>query len=80
LPYLRALDLSNNPISRINELDELLAAGEKKGKASVGAGSLKSLIELKLNGCKFREEMLLKPDGAETYKRYVGSFAKRYRC
>ena len=68
LPDLRALDLSNNPIRRVGELDELLAQGEKRGKATVGVGSLKSLIELKLNDCTFREEFLARPNGAETYQ------------
>lgn len=68
LPHLRALDLSNNPIRKISELDELLAEGEKKGKATAGVGSLKSLTELKLNGCLFREQMLQQAKGAEIYQ------------
>ena len=68
LPHLRALDISNNPIRRVQELDELLAQGEKKGKATAGVGGLKSLSELKLNGCLFREQMLSHAKGAETYQ------------
>lgn len=68
LPYLRALDLSENPIRRVNELDELLASGEKKGKANAGTGGLKNLIELKLNGCQFREHTLQQANGDETYQ------------
>lgn len=33
-----------------------------------GIGSLKSLIELKLNGCAFREKMLGEPKGDEKYQ------------
>ncbi|WRT70302.1 uncharacterized protein IL334_007300 [Kwoniella shivajii] len=68
LPDIRALDLSGNPIKHISELDHLRAAGEKKGKANAGAGSLKSLVEIKLNDSPFREKMLQQPDGAEMYK------------
>ncbi|WWC94780.1 hypothetical protein V866_001629 [Kwoniella sp. B9012] len=68
LPDIRALDLSGNPIKNIGELDNLRAAGEKKGKATAGAGSLKSLVEIKLNGCFFREKMLQQPDGPNIYK------------
>jgi nuclear RNA export factor len=68
LPYLRALDLSDNPIHSVKELDELLAASEKKGKANTGLGGLKNLIELKLNGCAFREQTLQKPSGDELYQ------------
>jgi nuclear RNA export factor len=68
LPYLRALDLSNNPIQAVQMLDELLSSGEKKGKANAGTGGLKNLIELKLNGCTFRENTLQKPNGDETYQ------------
>ena len=71
LPNLRALDLSDNPIGRYTELDTLLAQGEKKGKATAGTGGLKSLIELKLNGCTFREEILKKPKGDDIYKQCV---------
>jgi nuclear RNA export factor len=46
-----------------------LAQGEKKGKATAGVGSLKSLIELKLNNCTFREKLLAKPSGDEEYQR-----------
>ena len=73
LPHLRALDLSNNPIRKVNELDELLAEGERKGKATAGVGSLKSLTELKMNGCLFREQMLAHANGAETYQQWVGN-------
>ena len=52
-------------------LDELLSSGEKKGKANAGTGGLKNLIELKLNGCTFRENTLQKPNGDETYQQYV---------
>jgi nuclear RNA export factor len=62
------LDLSNNPIRSASELDNILAEGEKKGKATAGIGSLKSLIELKLNDCSFREAVLAKDGGAETYQ------------
>jgi nuclear RNA export factor len=68
LPYLRALDLSNNPIRTVGELDVLLAQGEKKGKATAGVGSLKSLVELKLTGCTFREKTVAQPNGDETYQ------------
>nr|XP_019044229.1 nuclear RNA export factor 1/2 [Kwoniella bestiolae CBS 10118]OCF23159.1 nuclear RNA export factor 1/2 [Kwoniella bestiolae CBS 10118] len=68
LPDIRALDLSGNPIKNIGELDNLRAAGEKKGKATSGAGSLKSLVEIKLNDCFFRERMLQQPDGPNIYK------------
>lgn len=68
LPHLRALDLSNNPVKNINELDVLLARGEKKGNATAGAGSLKSLVELKLNGCTFRENLLGQENGEEKYQ------------
>lgn len=71
LPYLRALDLSNNPIQAVQMLDELLSSGEKKGKANAGTGGLKNLIELKLNGCTFRENTLQKLSGDETYQQYV---------
>lgn len=37
-------------------------------------GSLKSLVELKLNDCLFREKTLARPDGEAIYKQYV-SFA-----
>lgn len=49
-------------------LDELLSMGERKGKANAGAGGLKNLIELKLNGCVFREKTLEKPNGDELYQ------------
>ena len=68
LQHIRALDLSNNPVRSVAELDVLLARGEKKGNATGGFGSLKSLIELKLNGCEFREKILQEPKGAETYQ------------
>lgn len=68
LPYIRALDLSNNPIAKSDELKHLQSPGEQKGKASSAAGSLKSLVELKLEGTKFREEMLQRPDGGEKYQ------------
>lgn len=68
LPYLRALDLSNNPVANVGMLDELLSMGERKGKANAGAGGLKNLIELKLNGCIFREKTLEKPNGDELYQ------------
>ena len=55
----------------MHELAFLLASAEKKGKANAGVGSLKNLTELKLVGCKFREEMLAKPGGVEHYKQYV---------
>ncbi|OCF38158.1 nuclear RNA export factor 1/2 [Kwoniella heveanensis BCC8398] len=71
LPDIRALDLSGNPIKAFGELDNLRAAGEKKGKANAGAGSLKSLIELKLNNCLFRERTLQQPDGEQTYKHEI---------
>jgi nuclear RNA export factor len=71
LPYLRALDLSNNPIVAVQMLDELLSSGERKGKANAGTGGLKNLIELKLNGCTFRENTLEKPNGDETYQQWV---------
>lgn len=67
LPHVRALDLSNNPFTSFSELDFLLAPGERKGKASLGIGSLKSLIELKLNGCPVRENTL-KNRGDEAYQ------------
>lgn len=51
-----------------------MASGEKKGKANAGMGSLKSLVELKLNDCLFREKTLARPDGEAIYKQYV-SFA-----
>jgi len=70
LPHLRALDLSGNPIRRTVELDHLLAPGEKKGKANAGSGSLNSLIELKLNDCLFRDQILAGPTGAENYQQY----------
>jgi nuclear RNA export factor len=68
LPHLRALDLSNNAIRTFGELDVLLAQGEKKGKATAGIGSLKSLVELKLSGCAFREKTISQPKGDETYQ------------
>jgi nuclear RNA export factor len=68
LSHVSALDLSDNPIASIHELTYLLANSEKKGRATAGVGSLKSLRELKLTGCKFREDMLAKPDGVEHYK------------
>lgn len=71
LPFLRALDLSNNPIQAVQMLDELLSSGEKKGKANAGTGGLKNLIELKLNGCTFRENTLQKQNGDETYQQSV---------
>lgn len=71
LPHIRALDLSNNPIAKSDELKHLQSAGEQKGKASTGAGSLKSLTELKLNGARFREETLQRPNGADLYQQYV---------
>ncbi|KAK8853149.1 hypothetical protein IAR55_003850 [Kwoniella newhampshirensis] len=71
LPHIRALDLSRNPIRSFNELDNIRAAGEKKGKANAGAGSLKSLIELKLNDCQFREKTLQQPDGPAVYKHEI---------
>lgn len=71
LPYLRALDLSGNPIRHVTMLDELLSSTEKKGKANAGMGGLKILLELKLNGCKFREETLQKPNGDELYQQSV---------
>jgi hypothetical protein len=58
-------------------LDELLSSGEKKGKANAGAGGLKNLIELKLNGCTFRENTLQKPNGDETYQQSVLCFLCR---
>lgn len=70
LPYIRALDLSNNPFTHFSELDHLLASAEKKGKASSGIGSLKSLIELKLNDCPVREQTLTKR-GDDAYQQYV---------
>lgn len=48
-----------------------MASGEKKGKANAGMGSLKSLVELKLNGCLFREKTLARPDGEAIYKQCV---------
>ncbi|KAK4687923.1 nuclear RNA export factor, partial [Tremellales sp. Uapishka_1] len=72
LPYLRALDLSNNPLKRANLLDELLTTSERKGKANGGIGGLKSLTELKLNGVEFREKELARgADGAESYKHII---------
>nr|KIR88407.1 nuclear RNA export factor 1/2 [Cryptococcus tetragattii IND107] len=71
LPDIRALDLSGNPINHISELDNILASGEKKGKANAGMGSLKSLVELKLNGCLFREKTLARPDGEAIYKHEI---------
>ncbi|WVR07757.1 hypothetical protein IAU60_004800 [Kwoniella sp. DSM 27419] len=71
LPDIRALDLSGNPIKAFIELDNLRAPGEKKGKANAGAGSLKSLIELKLNDCLFRERTLQQSDGEQTYKHEI---------
>lgn len=68
LPFIRALDLSNNPIAKSDELKHLQSLGEQKGKASSAAGSLKSLVELKLEGTKFREEMLQRPDGGQKYQ------------
>lgn len=67
LPYVRALDLSNNPFAHFSELDSLLAPGERKGKASLGIGSLKGLIELKLNDCPVREKTL-QTRGDEAYQ------------
>jgi nuclear RNA export factor len=49
-------------------LDELLSSTEKKGKANAGMGGLKILVELKLNGCKFREDTLQKSNGDELYQ------------
>ncbi|OXH67238.1 nuclear RNA export factor 1/2 [Cryptococcus neoformans] len=71
LPDIRALDLSGNPINHISELDNILASGEKKGKANAGMGSLKSLVELKLNDCLFREKTLARPDGEAIYKHEI---------
>ncbi|ODO05700.1 hypothetical protein I350_04760 [Cryptococcus amylolentus CBS 6273] len=71
LPDIRALDLSDNPINHIAELDNILASGEKKGKANAGMGSLKSLVELKLNGCAFREKTLAMQDGEAIYKHEI---------
>lgn len=71
LPYIRALDLSDNPVPKSDELKHLQSAGEQRGKASTGIGSLKSLVELKLNGVKFREEYLTQPKGAEAYQHDV---------
>ncbi|RSH91777.1 nuclear mRNA export, poly(A)+RNA binding protein [Saitozyma podzolica] len=71
LPHLRALDLSNNPVRTFGELDVLLAQGEKKGKATAGIGSLKSLVELKLSGCAFREKTISQPKGDETYQHEI---------
>nr|ODN94037.1 nuclear RNA export factor 1/2 [Cryptococcus depauperatus CBS 7841] len=71
LPDIRALDLSGNPVKHIVELDHLLASGEKKGKANAGMGSLKSLVELKLNDCTFREVALTQQDGDAQYKHEI---------
>lgn len=68
LPYIRALDLSGNPIHKSDELKHLQSAGEAKGKASSGAGSLKNLVELKLDDVKFRTELLAQPGGGEKYQ------------
>ena len=71
LTHITALDLSNNPIASLGELSYLQARSEQKGKPNAGRGSMKNLTELKLVGCAFREEMLAKPNGAETYQQYV---------
>ncbi|WVQ84306.1 hypothetical protein IAT38_006458 [Cryptococcus sp. DSM 104549] len=71
LPDITALDLSDNPIGSFSELDHILAQGEKKGKANAGMGSLKRLVELKLNGCDFREKALAQPDGEAIYKHEI---------
>ncbi|BEI86932.1 hypothetical protein CcaverHIS002_0702780 [Cutaneotrichosporon cavernicola] len=71
LPYIRALDLSGNPIHKSDELKHLQSAGEAKGKASSGAGSLKNLVELKLDDVRFRIELLAQPGGAEKYQHDV---------
>jgi nuclear RNA export factor len=71
LPYIRALDLSGNPIHKADELKHLLSPGEAKGKASSGAGSLKHLVELKLEDVKFRTELLSQPDGDQKYQHEV---------
>lgn len=68
LPNLRALDLSENPIREASALDQLLGQNEKKGKLVSAKGSLKSLIELKLNGCFFREKTIQEPNGGEKYQ------------
>lgn len=68
LPYIRALDLSENPIHASDELRHLQSPGEAKGKASAAAGSLKSLVELKLVDVRFRTELLAKPDGGDKYQ------------
>ncbi|ORY33515.1 hypothetical protein BCR39DRAFT_520580 [Naematelia encephala] len=70
LPHIRALDLSQNNFDSILQLEELLSRGEKRGKAT-GGGGLKALIELKLDGCPFREKMLASPGGDQKYQHEI---------
>lgn len=62
------MDLSGNPIHKSDELKHLQSPGEAKGKASAAAGSLKSLVELKLVDVRFRTELLAQPGGADKYQ------------
>ena len=64
LPQVRALDLSSNPISSVKELNNLLGSG----KNLTASGTLKGLVELKLNECLFREKMLQDKEGGEQYQ------------
>lgn len=57
LPSIVALDLSGNPIRESSQLDILGAAKGFRG-----------LLELKLDGCSFREYTLKKPNGEADYK------------
>ena len=68
LSHITALNLANNPIGSIAELSHIVAPAEKRGRATASYGGLKNLQELNLQGCKFREEMIAKPNGAETYQ------------
>lgn len=60
LPAIVALDLSGNPIRDPGQLDILGAAKGFRG-----------LLELKLDGCTFREETLKKANGETLYKQWV---------
>ncbi|RXK37779.1 hypothetical protein M231_04935 [Tremella mesenterica] len=68
LPHIRAIDFSDNPINSFHELSLLAGPGDSKGKALNSHGSLKALVELKFNGCLFREAALKEEGGGEKYQ------------